>query len=344
MAAGVMFAVAGSGKTTTLIERLSLEQRALIITYTENNYTHLQHSIIRRFGHMPPSITLLTYFGFLNGFCYRPQLELRLGTRGLNFRTPPDYTRNIPRHQIEYYKDGKGYLFHNRLAKLLQIKGTVPRLIARIERFYDQLFVDEVQDFAGHDFDLLLGLMPAQVDILLVGDFYQHTFDTSRDGRTNSTLHDDIHRYERRFSDAGANVDKETLSHSWRCGTTVCDFITSHLKINIGSHRQDETAIIPVTTQDQANTIHADPEVVKLLYQESYKYGCHALNWGASKGMDHFQDVCVVLSERNWRLYLGGSFADVPAQTRNKLYVACSRARGNLYLAHEKHFRSFKSA
>ena len=57
-------------------------------------------------------------------------------------------------------------------------------------------------------------------------------------------------------------------------------------------------AIVPVITQDHADTVHADPGVVKLFYQESYKYGCHAFNWGASKGMDHFQDVCVVLSDK----------------------------------------------
>lgn len=102
-------------------------------------------------------------------------------------------------------------------------------------------------------------------------------------------------------------------------------------------------AAVPVITQDHADAIHADPGVVKLFYQESYKYGCHAFNWGASKGMDHFQDVCVVLSDRNWKLYLGGSFEALPAQTRNKLYVACSRARGNLYLAHENYFRAFKA-
>lgn len=77
----------------------------------------------------------------------------------------------------------------------------------------------------------------------------------------------------------------------------MCDFITTHLQINIGSHRDDETAIVPVITQDHAYAIHADPRVVKLVYQESYKYGCPAFNWGASKGMDHFQDVCVVLRE-----------------------------------------------
>ena len=72
----VMFAVAGSGKTTLLVKRLSLEKRALIITYTENNYRHLRDSIIKRFGHVPKNINLLSYFTFLYSFCYRP-LQLR---------------------------------------------------------------------------------------------------------------------------------------------------------------------------------------------------------------------------------------------------------------------------
>ena len=42
--------------------------------------------------------------------------------------------------------------------------------------------------------------------------------------------------------------------------------------------------------------------------------------------MDHFQDKCVVRSDRNLNLYLGGSFQALPAQTLNKLYVVCSLA------------------
>jgi DNA helicase II / ATP-dependent DNA helicase PcrA len=74
----LMLAVAGSGKTSTIIDRLSLEKRALVITYTDNNYEHLLRSVIRKFGYVPSNITVLTYFGFLYGFCYRPLLELPL--------------------------------------------------------------------------------------------------------------------------------------------------------------------------------------------------------------------------------------------------------------------------
>jgi DNA helicase II / ATP-dependent DNA helicase PcrA len=338
----LMLAVAGSGKTSTIIDRLSLERRALVITYTDNNYEHLLRCVIRKFGYVPSSITVLTYFGFLYGFCYRPLLELQLGTRGLNFKAPPEYTQTINRMNIRYYKDSRNYLFYNRLAKLIEVKGMIPRVIARIERFYDQIYIDEVQDIAGHDFNFLIALIPARVEILLVGDFHQHTFDTSRDGNTNSSLHDDIQRYEKKLVDAGVSIDKDTLGSSWRCGEAICEFVTQKLHINMNSHRKDKVGIVPVTSQEQANVIHSSPCIVKLFYQEHYKYGCHSMNWGASKGMDHFQDVCVILSDRNWKFFEKGSFTGLAAITRNKLYVACSRARGDLYIAHEKYFKRFK--
>ncbi|VTM51632.1 Uncharacterised protein [Klebsiella quasipneumoniae] len=57
--------------------------------------------------------------------------------------------------------------------KLLQVMGAIPDVRARLERFYDYLYVDEVQDFAGHDFNLLLEVSQANIGIRFVGDFYQ---------------------------------------------------------------------------------------------------------------------------------------------------------------------------
>lgn len=337
-----MFAVAGSGKTTLLIDRLSLERRALIVTYTENNYSHLRDSIIKRFGHVPKNITILSYFTFLYSFCYRPILQLQLETTGIIFRAPPFSTLKLKRDNFRYYFNSKGSIYHNRLAKLVEIVDAIPGIIARIERFYDDFFVDEVQDLAGHDFNLLMALANANVEILFVGDFYQHTFDTSRDGVVNKSLHDDIGKYEKRFRTAGIKVDKETLGRSWRCGATVCAFIKNNLQIDMQSHHDKKTEIIHVSTQVEADALHGDPNVVKLFYQEHYKYGCFSSNWGASKGQDHYEDVCVVLGATHWSSYQKSVLATLKPQTKNKLYVAFSRTRGKLYLAPEKMFKTFK--
>lgn len=338
----VMFAVAGSGKTTLLVKRLSLEKRALIVTYTENNYRHLRDSIIKRFGHVPGNINLLSYFTFLHSFCYRPQLQVHLETEGMSFRIPPAHTLRLKRDDMDYYINPNGYLYHNRLAKFIEVAEAIPDVIARMERFYDEFYVDEVQDLAGHDFNLLMALSKAKVEMLFVGDFYQHTFDTSRDGNVNSSLHNDISKYEKHFRKAGVTVDKETLSRSWRCGQTICDFIRTHLQIDMHSQHTYETAIIPLSTQAEANALHADLNVVKLFYQEHYKYGCVSNNWGASKGLDHYNDVCVILGATHWKSYEKLSLDALNPQTRNKLYVAFSRTRGKLYIAPDKLFKPFK--
>lgn len=336
----VIFSVAGSGKTSLIIEGLSFAQRALIVTYTENNYRHLRNRIIQKFGMLPPNITLTTYFSFLHGFCYRPLMQLKLGTRGINFRRPPN--RQFRLDDLNRYRDDSGRLYHCRLAKLLQVVEAIPDVRARLERFYDHLYVDEVQDFAGHDFNLLLEISQANIGITFVGDFHQHTFDTSRDGAINNNLHDDVVRYEKRFRDVGITVDKETLSCSWRCTKMVCDFISAKLQIPMGAHEERVSRIITVDDQEQANLLHADPTIVKLFLSEHYKYGCYSENWGASKGMDHFNDVCVVMGPGIWKDYLAERLHQANPQTRNKLYVACTRARGDLYFMPEKLLKAFK--
>ena len=139
-------------------------------------------------------------------------------------------------------------------------------------------------------------------------------------------------------------MNKTTLGHSWRCSTTVCDFINAQLQITMGAQQERVSEIITVGEPEQAATLHADPNVVKLFLKEHDKYDCHSLNWGASKGMDHFRHVCVVLGADTWKRYLNGNLHEVNPQTRNKLYVACSRANGDLYIVPDKLFKPFKKA
>ena len=49
----VIFAVAGSGKTTYIIDSLSQDKRSLIVTYTVGNYNNLFRAFKREFGITP---------------------------------------------------------------------------------------------------------------------------------------------------------------------------------------------------------------------------------------------------------------------------------------------------
>ncbi len=163
MAKRVIFAVAGSGKTTLLIDRLKVNSRTLILTHTINNETHLRSKIINLFGFMPEGIRVMTWFEFLHGFCFRPFLQEHLASRGLSFSQPP---QRIPRTNRLHYQDNSGRIYHRRLAQLLMARGMLPDICDRLERYYDELLVDEVQDFAGNDFNFLLALCEAEISVL----------------------------------------------------------------------------------------------------------------------------------------------------------------------------------
>jgi hypothetical protein len=173
--------------------------------------------------------------------------------------------------------------------------------------------------------------------MLFVGDFYQHTFDTSRDGKANGTLYDDKARYEARFTRKGFFLDNTTLLNSWRCSKSVCNYIRNNLGITIFSNRpeEDNTSVEHITDTERIKAILDDSHIVKLHYQNGAKTGIGRKNWGESKGEDHHQDVCVMINKTTARNRQAGRLADLPASTKNKLYVAITRARGNVYFIEE---------
>jgi len=337
----VIFAVAGSGKTTKIISDLSLEKRFLLVTYTENNYLHLRSKIIAKFGHFPSNITLYTYFTFLHSFCFKPLFHLKLETKGINWNYPPLWPRTS-HTKYAHYVDSSRRLYHNRIADLLIKRSAITEVLARLEKYFDAVYVDEVQDFAGHDFQLLMAICQSRMNLIFVGDFYQHTFDTSRDGNTNVNLHKDYEKYQQRFEKAGLSIDTASLSKSYRCSPSVCDFIREYIGIEIHSHSTSPTAVTFSDLAADAIRLHACPSTVKLFYQDHHKYGCYSDNWGKSKGADHYDDVCVVLNATSLKAFTSGSLKSSPAQTRNKLYVACSRPRGRLLLIPDAKLKQFK--
>lgn len=338
----IILSVAGSGKTSHIVNNLNLEKRFLIITYTINNIKNIRLDIINKFGYFPSNIDLFSYFTFLHSFCFKPFLSYKIKSTGICWDFPPLYTNRIKRDKAAFYLTKDRRLYHNRIAKLLEQFNVLDDIKARLEKYYDYLYIDEIQDFAGHDFNLLKHVLKAKLEIELVGDFYQHTFDTSRDGNTNIRLHDDYQRYIKEFKNAGININSEYLNKSWRCSPTVCEYITNNLKIEIYSHKKEETKIELITDDKIVDNIYYNNKIIKLFYQESSKYKCYSKNWGDCKGENCYNDICVVLNKTTYNNYENGKLCDLNPSTKNKLYVALSRARGNVYIIEENLIRKYK--
>jgi hypothetical protein len=332
----VIFAVAGSGKTREIIEKLTFDKRFLIITYTKNNITEIRKRIIQKFGYFPDNIKLQSYFVFLHSFCFRPLLSYRVKSKGINWKQPPEFTLRLKRTDAKFYLDKNHQLYHNRIAKLLEMQNILSDINNRIEKYYDCLYIDEIQDFAGHDFNFLKSIAKTNCEILFVGDFYQHTFDTSHDGNVNSGLFNNYNSYKKLFEQMGLSVDTTTLQNSHRCSTTVCNFIRNNIGISISATTERKSNLEIIDNQLKADEIINDNSIVKLFYMENYKYDCYSQNWGGSKGINHFNDVCIVLNQKTKRAFDTNQLSSLSPKTKNKLYVACSRARGNLsFLSYE---------
>ena len=331
----LILAVAGAGKTTHIVNSLTPEKRSLIITYTKCNYDNLLCKIAKKFNERwPENVTLMRYFPFLYQFCYKPFLADIIRAKGITYNDPPP---RIPNTKRAYYISPQGYFYSNRLAYYFEKRDVIEDIKYRITKYFDEFVVDEVQDIAGRDFNFLELLMLMDTDMLFVGDFYQHTFDTSRDQNVNKSLFDDFKKYIKRFESKGISCDNNTLARSRRCGHAVCDYITENLGIEIGSNRntEDDTSVIFVSGLDEAKQILEDDKIIKLHYWKSRRYGADHRNWGETKGEDKYQDVCVLLNKKTMEEYHAGQLSKLAPSTRNRLYVAITRARGNVYLIDE---------
>ncbi len=332
----LMLAVAGAGKTTYIINKVCTEYRnVLIITYTDANYNNIISKLRdQNNGVIPEGITVFKYFTFLYRFCYKPFLSDYIRARGINYESNKNrYAKSSKR---DYYIDSNDRLYSNRIALLLEKADVIKDVQNRIKKYFDSIVFDEVQDISGRDFCFLEEIMKIDMNMFYVGDFYQHTYNTSADGNVNKGLFDDLNKFVDRFRKVGVGYDNQTLLKSWRCGENVCKYVREHLGISIYSNREEQGSVCFVDSDDRIREIWSNPQIVKLHYQNAAIYGFGHRNWGDTKGEDCYQDVCVLLNKTTMQAYKKDALLKLAVSTRNKLYVAITRARGNVYLIDEE--------
>jgi len=330
----IILAVAGAGKSTYIVNKIEDTSKALIITYTELNAKLLKEKIIKKLGYIPKNVRVYTYFSFVYSFCLKPLLGHQINIRGINFEN--NFDRYVKKTHLRFWFDKHNRVYANRISRLIIDVGILEEVLKKIDKYFDFVCIDEFQDFAGNDFDFMCKLTRLHSEVILVGDFYQHTFDTSRDGIINKNLHSDYDKYCQRLLKSGFQIDKDLLSNSYRCSQSVCDFVSTKLRILIGSHNNKKVIVSLVEDADKIIEIFENSMVVKLFYQDSSKFRGNTQNWGNVKGADSYNDVCVILNKKSFEYFKRNNLNSLVESTKNKLYVACTRARGNLYFIEEK--------
>ncbi len=320
----VYLAVAGAGKTTMLVNSTSANRRTLLLTYTTQNVGTLRDKVIDKYGFVPALFHIMTLDRYLYSYCFRPLHANKHRVRYISYDHTLPRVGGLPR-----YISSGGALYRGRLAKFLSEFGS-DDITRRMNKYYDQLIIDEIQDFAANDFNFLEHMCAGAIDMVGAGDFYQHTFDSSTDGNTRQSLHADYAQYVKDLKALGLVVDSTSLNKSRRCPPKLCTAIQDKLGIRIESSSASESEVVHITDFGSIRSIHKNDSIVKLFWQEHRKYRCFSNNWRLSKGLDYYNDVCVVLTQKATDFWMKGTALE--PVSRNALYVALTRARGNVYL------------
>lgn len=339
----LIHAVAGSGKTTTLIGKINPTRKNLIITYTSENQNHLKRKLIDKFGRIPEYTHVFGVFEFLYQFCLIPYLGRRLNGINFSYKKKNYWDNNTI--------DNSKRAIVNQLSKSL-ITGNIVYggktykckvdYLKRIDKFFDYVYIDECQDFASDDFDWMMSLSQLEAEVLLVGDYYQKTFQTSSRGNKGTGIHSTYENWKTAIENAGFEIDEYSLMISYRCPGNICDYITENFNIQIkgGNQSSVEGIIRELKTQEEIDSVMNNDGIMKLFYQNSKKYQCKSINWGESKGTE-YEKICVVLNQSTYKHYKANILNQLAEQTKAKLYVASTRTKGDLYFVEESKVKGY---
>ena len=333
----LILSVAGSRKTTHIIKNLDKNKNYFIVTYTNNNYYNIYQRVQNKFsGQIPNNIHIYTFYKFLYNFCILPIIgDQDFKIYGINFNNPKSHI--FKKNDLRFYLDQNYAIYSCRMSCFLLNDKLFSLLKERIKKFIDCLIIDEIQDIGGRDFTFIERIIKeVSLNMILVGDFFQHTYTTSHDGTCEKKLFKNYDDYVDRFRKAGCYVDKKTLSKSWRCPNTICDFIKSNLKIDIESkYPISDSTIIELKDPQKIKEIISDDNIIKLVYNNASKKNFYSKNWGNTKGEDQYQNICILLNKNTYNLF-PLRLSELKEQTKYRLYVAMTRARKNLFFIEEK--------
>ena len=370
MAKRVILAVAGAGKTYHICHEIDPTKRNLIIAFTHENIHNIQKELCGAHGCVPEVTTVSTFDSFVYHqlvLPYESSIAEHFGcpkfvSRGISTIDPPPRTiKNTQgkpvanplyknKDRLAHYVTMRGQYYCATLSELvLQVKkkreSLVKRVAARLNMFYDCVLIDEFQDFREYDYELIMALAKQLNEVVLVGDYHQHSVSaTNNSGKPFKKKSTDVSydAFVAELKKSGFEVDLTSLNKSRRCSVEICNYVSEKLRISITSNGDHGGTVKWI--DDDPTSVLDDDRIIKLVFQEAGKYSFPALNWSYSKG-DTVDSACVILTDGLDNLDSDKFNPDrVKPSTLNKLYVAMTRSRGDLYLMKASTFKAIKDA
>lgn len=303
-----------------------------MITYTNNGRDEIVTTTYKLFGSVPPHVTISTWYAFLLRHFVRPYQNYLYDPRviGIHF-VEGQSARYVPASNVRHYFSKPGYIYVDKVSKfavrLIERSGGLP--LHRFEQIFDALFIDESQDLAGYDLDLIEMLLKSNVDIKLVSDYRQATYSTNSAAKNKKYSGSNvILKFEEWESAELCEINHQNYSH--RCVQGICDFADQFYPMAPNTESKntsttDHDGVFAIRKQSvpiYMRTYNPQP----LRYSRAMKdiLG-NPINYGDAKGMT-FERTLIYPHGPLKKFLKTGEIKDAGKEIA-KIYVAITRAR-----------------
>ena len=360
----LIIAAAGSGKTTRLIEEaLNIKDgKALITTYMQANEEEIKRKIIEINKCIPKNVTVQTWFSFLLKHGVKPfqGVLFEKKIKGLFFAQTqsgikyfknqcneceankvlkPECTKcknpiyyGEPKEFEQHYFSNLLKIYSDKLSKFVFRcnEKTNGNVIDRISRIYQYILIDEVQDLAGYDLELLKLLFKCNSNILLVGDPRQVVYLTHNERKYFNYSYGKIREFIEQECPKNC-CQFEFMNNSHRCNKIICNF-SDKLFPNLlnttsaNNNITDHNGIFFVKKQDVEYYLQQyEPMQLRWDNKKEVNNYFPVMNFGESKGLSF--DRVLIYPTTSMLAWIKNNKLELKDISRSKLYVAVTRAK-----------------
>lgn len=346
----VYIAAAGSGKTTTLVRKacaLPSSECVLILTYTDSNEKEIRNRFYQEKGYIPQNVAVQSWFSFLVQHLIKPYQNYltddNFAIKGLAMVQSTD-TRSKKAYRIpktnweKYYFTKHQKVLTEKLSELAYDcnKKSDGKPIQRLCDIFENIYIDEVQDFAGYDLDLIKLFFLSKSNVILAGDPRQTIYLTNHNGNKNISFRNGkILDYLSKQKELRGKyrVDTDTLNCSRRCCPQICEYASVITPVfnkttSLTDYQNKLCGVYLVKENDKTDFLCHYNDSVQLRHSILTKKidSNHAvMNFGDSKGMTF--DSVLIYPTQPMVKWIENHNERLEETSRNKFYVAVTRAR-----------------
>lgn len=342
----LIIAAAGSGKTTYLVKQaIQQTESVLITTYTIVNEMEIRKKFIEINGYVPHNVTIQTWYSFLLQHGVRPFQGVILddkinGMILVNEKSGKKYDgRYGPVYYGEkeyrkfYFTDGMK-MYSDKIAKFVCRcdKETKGKVSERISRIYSKIYVDEIQDLAGYDLDIIKSLLKSECDMTMVGDPRQVTYHTHNEAKYKKYADGRIEDFiKNECKKVKCIIDRETLKDSYRNNQGICSYSSQLYEeyAETGTKQYEMTGhdgVFLVKPSD-VNAYLEEYKPIQLRDKRTVEINdkYEAINMGESKGLTY--DRVLIYPTETMKKWMEDHSQQLKPKTRSQFYVAITRAK-----------------